>query len=315
MNQKPSLKLSFEALRVPLAVLFALGAALTWAYWTTFVDMAERWSRDAEYSHGYLVPGFAVWLLWMRREQLDPQKLKASAWGLVLLLGAFVLRFIGARYYLEWFDLLSLVPCLAGIGLLLGGPHAFRWFWPAVCFLFFMMPLPHSLEYALREPLRNIGTVGSTYVMQTCGLPALSEGNVILVEDVRIGVVEACSGLRMLLVFFALSTAVALISERPYWQRAIIVLSAVPIALLSNMTRITVTGMLYGMKYHELADLVFHDLAGWLMMPLGLGMLWFELWFLSKLFVVEINRPLAVGLAGSSRAATPVRAQAAAPRP
>jgi exosortase len=159
-----------------------------------------------------------------------------------------------------------------------------------------MIPLPFSIEVALQRPLRTFGTVTSTYIMQTIGLPALAEGNVIVVRDYRIGVEEACSGLRMLMIFFALSTAVALISERPLWERIVIVASAVPIALVTNIMRITVTGIFYLTGNEKLADLVFHDLAGWLMMPFALGLLWVELWVLSRLFVEEEQRPLVAGL-------------------
>ena len=282
--------------RERLILALALTGTVVWAYWTALTAMADRWSRDAEYSHGYLVPLFALFILWMRRDMLDLSKLKPSWWGLPLLLAGVSMRSLAARYYLEWFDFLSLIPCVVGVGLMLGGWRALRWFWPAAGFLFFMIPLPFTLEVALREPLRKIGTVASTYIMQTCGLPAFSEGMVIVVNDVRIGVVEACSGLRMLMIFFALASAVALLSQRPYWERAVIVISAVPIALISNVARITVTGILYGMNLDHLAKVVFHDLAGWLMMPLGLLLLWAELWFLTKLFIIEDDQPMALGL-------------------
>ncbi len=298
-----------QQVRERLIVACVLCGAVIWAYWTALTAMADRWSRDPEYSHGYLVPLFALVILWMRRNMLDVSKLKPSWWGLPVLLAGVSLRLVAARYYLEWFDFLSLVPCVVGIGLMLGGWHALRWFWPAAGFLFFMIPLPFTLEVALREPLRRIGTVSSTYIMQTCGLPAFSEGMVIVVNDTRIGVVEACSGLRMLMIFFALASAVALLSQRPYWERAVIVLSAIPIALISNVARITVTGLLYGMKLDHLAKVVFHDLAGWLMMPLGLLLLWAELWFLSKLFITEDEQPMAVGLStGPLQPITPVKA-------
>src|SRR5436305_589397 len=82
----------------------------------------------------------------------------------------------------------------------------------------------------LTEPLHGIATVSSTFLLQTLGLPALAEGNVILLNDVHIGIVEACSGLRMLVIFFALSTAVALLTRRPLWEKVVVALSAVPIA-------------------------------------------------------------------------------------
>jgi exosortase len=291
--------------RTALTALPLLAVALVWSYWTVLTEMANKWEHDPQYSHGWLVPVFALALLWLRREMLDPRELRPTWWGLLPLAAGVAVRLSAAHFYIGWLDPLSMIPCIAGIVLLLGGPHALRWSWPAVAFLFFMIPLPYSLETAMQGPLRQFGTVVGTYIMPTAGLPAIAEGNVILVNDVAIGVVEACSGLRMLMIFFALSSAVALLCERPAWQRCVIVFSAVPIALIANITRITVTGGLYAVGYSKLAELVFHDLAGWLMMPLGLGLLWVELWYLSRLFLEDEDRPMTAGLDAEPLGAAP----------
>ena len=138
---------------------------------------------------------------------------------------------------------------------------------------------------ALARPLQHFATVASTYLLQTLGLSAVSEGNVILIGDVKLGVVEACSGLGMLLTFFALSTAVALVLARTWTDRLVLFASAVPVALVANVSRITVTGVLYVMVGGDVARVVYHDLAGWLMMPLALVLLWLELKFLGRLYV------------------------------
>src|SRR5437763_14575321 len=89
----------------------------------------------------------------------------------------------------------------------------------------------------------------------------------------------------MLMVFFALSTAVALLMRKPLWERLLVCASAVPIALLTNLLRITATGVLHDTVGKEIADAVFHDLAGWLMMPLALAFLGLELKLLGHLLV------------------------------
>jgi exosortase len=281
-------------------VVLTIGAAVVgsilWAYWTTLTSMARKWSIDPQYSHGYLVPLFSVALLWLRRPQLNTQLLRSSWWGIVFIAAAIGLRLGAVHFYLEWFDALSLLPMLVGGCLLAGGWHAVRWAWPSILFLFFMCPLPFRLEVALQSPLRSVGTVSSVYVMQTLGMPAFAEGNVIALGDVRIGVAEACSGLRMLMIFFALTTAVAIVSSRPLWERLVIWVSAVPIAIVTNIVRITVTGSLYAMDLAKLAELVFHDLAGWLMMPFALFLLWGEFWVLSHLIIDEEGRPIDMGL-------------------
>src|SRR5262249_31673964 len=133
--------------------------------------------------------------------------------------------------------------------------------------------------------------------LQTLGLPAEAEGNVIVLEEVRLGVIDACSGLGMLMTFFALSTAVALVVPRCRADRLVIVASAVPIAIIANVARITATGVAYQMLGPRAAHAVFHDLAGWLMMPLALALLWLEVALLSAVFVTAgPRRPIPLNL-------------------
>lgn len=266
-------------------LLAGFAAVLYWAYAPTLAMMAERWATDPKYSHGFLVPLFAAVVLWVRRPEHPDVKLELNGGGLPWFAVAALLRLVGAMFYLEWLDTLSLLPALFGVCVLLGGGTAFRWAWPAIAFLIFMMPAPFQLEVALAQPLQRIATALSTYLLQTAGLPAVGEGNVIYIDDVRLGVVEACSGLGMLITFFALSTAFALTLARGWADRVVLFVSAVPIAVLTNVLRITVTGILYVTVGGAVARIVYHDLAGWLMMPLALVMLWLELKFLSRLFI------------------------------
>jgi exosortase len=282
----PNWPLFPRALAVPVLAL----AVLLWAYWTTLAEVAHQWAIDPQYSHGYLVPAFAVFLLWMRRQHVKLAAWQPNWWGAAILLAGLVLRLGGTYFHFEWFDPLSLLPSLVGLCLLLGGWPALRWAGPAIFFLFFMIPLPYTVSVMLARPMQNVATTASTFLLQVLGEPALAEGNVILINDVELNIVEACSGLRMLVIFFALSTAVVLIVRRPVWEKAIIVLSAIPIALVSNVLRITLTGVLHDAVDDRWAHDVFHDLAGWLMMPLALVLLAVELHVLSRLFVEPPGR-------------------------
>ncbi|MEX2286076.1 MAG: exosortase [Planctomycetaceae bacterium] len=280
--------------RVIYFLVLLAGAA--WAWWDALVVMGNRWARDPEYSHGYLMPVFACALLWMRRKRLVWRADPGSWWGVGLLVIALALRLAGARFYMEWLDAISLLPALAGICLVAFGWRVFRWALPMVAFLVFMIPLPFRIEQHIQHPLRRLGTVGGVYAMQTVGLPAVSRGNVIMVGDVQLGVAEACSGLSMLMVFMALTSAAAMLSSRPAWERTVIVLSGLLIAIAANVARIAVTGVLFALNKSELANRVFHDFAGWLMMPFAFALLFCELWLLSKLFVQEEQTPVKIGL-------------------
>jgi exosortase len=268
------------------AVSAVLAAALAlWAYWPTLTDMAWRWGHDPQYSHGYLVPAFAAYLLWARRKKLLTADLRPHAWGLALLGGAVALRLGGAYFHYAYLDQVSVLPCLAGLAALAAGRAGLAWSWPAVAFLGFMVPLPDSWALALSGQMQTIATVSSTFVLQVLGRPAIAEGNVIQLNEIELGIVEACSGLRMLVVFFALSTAVALLIHKPLWERILIAFSAIPIALASNILRIVATGLIYEWLGNGYGGALLHDVAGWLMMPLGLIFLGLELLVLRKLLI------------------------------
>src|SRR5262245_6241245 len=95
--------------------LATLGAGLFWAHWTSLVELGYRWSHDPAYSHGYLVPGFAVALLWLRRDQLRKSALQPTWRGLPLLGAGIGLRLVGTYYHFVWLEAISLVPCVAGL--------------------------------------------------------------------------------------------------------------------------------------------------------------------------------------------------------
>jgi exosortase len=290
----------------PGAVQAVLGLALAWAYWPALCAMAERWSDDPQYSHGFLVPVFALVLLWSRRELRPLPPFQASWWGIAWLTGALLLRLSAGLFYLEPLDGYSLLLALAGVVLLMGGRPALRWAWPAIAFLGFMLPLPFQIDVALAYPLRRMATLASTYLLQTFGLPAFAEGNVIVMDGVRLEVVEACSGLGMLMTFFALATAVAVLVDRPPLDKLVVAASAIPIALLVNVVRITATALAHRWFGAETAHILKHDLAGWLMMPLALGLLWLELRLLSRLLPVYAEAgPLPMTLFTGPAAAPP----------
>jgi exosortase len=278
-------------------------AALLWSFWTTLSTMADRWAGDPQYSHGFLVPVFALVVLWSRGDWLKKATWEPSLLGLPILLAGVVIRLVAIRRDVEPLDAFALMPTLFGLVLLVWGKSVLRWSWPALAFLAFMVPLPFFIEIALAHPLRRLATVMSTYALQTLGYPAVAEGNIILIDQMKLGVVEACSGLGMLMTFFALATALALVVKVAPVDRVVLVASAVPIALMANVVRITATGMAYQTFGSEAVQDVMHDLSGWLMMPLALLLLCLELRFLSRLFVYRqstVAAQAALGIPGHS---------------
>lgn len=269
-------------------VLSAVAAVVViagfWSYWPILKAVESVWSRVPDYSHGYLVAPIAGYLLWSRRDKL-PKNLSPSLLGFGLVLVGLAVRWVGNHYYLEPVEQGSLILWIAGVVWLLGGFWLLVWALPGVLFLVFMFPMPFSLETSFSLPLQRVATSASCWMLQSLGQPAFATGNVINLGEHKIEVVQACSGLRMLMGFLALCVAYALLCDRSPWEKALIVISSVPIAILCNILRITFTGLLYQYASAEWAHKFTHDAAGYAMMPVALLFLAAALWYFDRLFV------------------------------
>jgi exosortase len=266
-----------------------IAGLLAWAYLPTLGDLVHCWLHDPQYSHGLLVPLFSLFLLYRNRERAsgDP---RPSPWlGYSLMFLALCLRALAAVLFLLPLDALSLVLCLTGLVAIAGGRSMLSWTWQSLVFLLFIIPLPYQLERAMGAELQNIATICTTFVLQTLGQPAIAEGNRILIEDVHLGVVEACSGLRMLMTFAAFCVGAVMLLERHWLTKGLVLASAIPIALVANIIRITATGLSHvWLKDNPMKASVLdfiHDFNGWMMMPIGLGFLLVELWVLRNLLI------------------------------
>lgn len=297
----PAARLDQSEQTTAIALLTVLALAITYAYANTLMRAVNTWD-DPRYSHGYLIPFFSAVLLWIRREPFVQPNMATRWWGVGMIGAAFLIRIAASYLAVLYIDMLTYLLCLAGAFVLVGGWSTMRWAGPPIGFLVFMFPLP-TFSNAITGPLQRIATISSTYVLQCTGLGAYREGNRINLGDgdLQLGVVDACSGLRMLTIFVALAVAIALVTRRPLWQRIVLVASAVPIAVLVNVIRITVTGVLHLKVGKEVADAVFHDFAGWVMMPMALGFLYLELQILSRLMVEEEAPPSPVTLGAGYR--------------
>ena len=282
-------QLSWKAL--PIAALLA------WSYFPTLCDLFQKWMGDPQYSHGILVPLFSLLLLYRNSEKAAEDPAPLPWLGYAFLAFALVCRVIAALLFFLPLDALSLVLCLTGLVMVTGGKPMLRWTWQSLVFLLFMIPLPYQVERMMGAELQNIATICSTFLLQTLGQPAIAEGNRILIEEVRLGVVEACSGLRMLMTFAAFCVGAAMLMEQYWIVKALVLVSAIPIALVTNILRITATGLFHvWLKNSSAKDGVLgfiHDFNGWMMMPIGLGFLLVELWTLRHLLIEPDRGPFA----------------------
>ncbi len=301
--------------QTPWYIIGGLGVVILWAYWNTIQMVTTAW-LSPQYSHGFLIPIFTAVLIAMRREPFQPVPASVRWYGVAIMAVGFALRLVASYHHMNTPDMLSIIPVLFGVFVIAGGWPALRWSAAPLLFLVFMMPLPTAAERGLLNPLQHMATTMSTYTLQTMGMESYNEGNKILIGESNfpLNVEEQCSGLRMATIFLALAVAMSMIIDRPWWHKAIIILSAIPIALLVNVIRIVITALLFLMlgQESEFAKTFFHDLAGWFMIPIALGLMYLEIQILDHAFVEE--SPMAPQASGFESKATvrrpiPTRAQ------
>ncbi len=276
--------------RAPWALLASGVAAIGWAYWPTIETMADKWSSDPQYSHGYLVPLFSAYLIW-RTKAFDQIGRPAPLLGAALLIVAICFRWLAGGLLFHQLDAVALLLSLGALAFVTGGVPLAKATAPAVLFLAFMVPLPYEIERNVGGPLKVAATHSSTYLLQTLGHPAIAEGHIILIDDVRLGVVDACSGLKMLMTFSAFAVGAILLLDRTRFEKLMILFGILPIAVVTNVLRITATGVAHTMSHDKDVLNFTHDLHGWLMMPAGLALLGLQLWCLSRLVVRPPDSP------------------------
>jgi exosortase len=297
--------------RTPLMILVGLVALLVAAYWDMLTLTSAAWSDDL-YSHGWIIPLFSLGLMWLRWQPFQESVPAMERWlGLLILAIGLSVRLFAAKYTILPIDRLSFIPSIFGAFMLVGGFHAVRWAWPALAFLVFMFPLPTAIEVNVLNRLQRMATISSTFVLQTLGVAAFRTGN--LIQNPGMGqplnVAEACAGLRMATIFGALAVAMVFIIDRPWWDKLVILLSAIPIALIVNIVRITVTAVLtmwVGQDNYAVQKIC-HDYAGYvIMMPLALALLWLELQILERV-TIPVNTVQLRPVGGMRTASIPTR--------
>jgi exosortase len=187
-----------------------------------------------------------------------------------------------------------MIAAVGAVVLFLGGWRLVRYTWLPVAFFVFAIPLPRRYYVGLTLPMRHVSAVVATAFLNVIpDLDATTSGAVIEIVykgqrlEPALNVAEACSGMRLLMAFLALGVAMAYLHDRPRWQRAVLLLSTVPIAILCNIVRVTTTGFLYVLVDPQYTQGIYHDLLGLAMLPLALGLYGVLAWFMASLFVEE----------------------------
>jgi exosortase len=252
-------------------------------FWDNLHDFYYSWTTDENYSHGFLVPLISLYFANQVacRGPLPVRGGKLA--GSLLLLVALAGRLITIPLPIPFLGEIAFLIGLAGWFTLLLGTAVFLRLWFAFFFTVFMVPLPIALYSRIASPLQLFASRVASTLMNATGVPVLCEGNkMTLPGGLQMFVAEACSGMRQLTGFLALTTAVAYLTTRPAWYRVLIVISALPIALSANIARVMLTGYIMHFVTPQFALGTYHTLEGLLMMGLGLLLLQCECWALDR---------------------------------
>jgi exosortase D (VPLPA-CTERM-specific) len=250
--------------------LLCVIAVMAGVYYPVIQRMVMQWYGDENYSHGFLVPLIAGYFIYERRESL--KNTLVSPWnpGLaVIMLG--LLQLIAGYLATEYFTMRSsLVLLLAGLVLYLFGKPAFRQTLLPIGYLIMMVPLPYIVYDLAAFPLKLFVTRVSVGFLQLLGIVVLREGNIIMFPSTTLEVADACSGMRSLMSLLALAIAYAFILNIRNWKRLLLIVSAVPVAIITNAARVIVTGILAHFWGAQVAEGFFHEFAGLMVFVLAM---------------------------------------------
>jgi len=259
--------------RTPLWQIVLLAAVLVWLYAPVLGHLIGQWSHDPNYSHGFFVPAFSLFVLWQDRGRLASLPLRPAWSGLVLLLaavGILTAGILGAELFLARFSFLLAIAGL--VVLVYGWNHlrmaAFPWL-----FLLFMIPIPSIIFNQITFPLQLLASKVAAVTLPLLGVPVLREGNVIQLPAMALEVAEACSGIRSLMSLATLAVIYGYLLEPRNSIRLVLVVASIPIAVLANSFRIVGTGLLVQYWDPEKAEGFFHTFSGWLIFVVSLVLL------------------------------------------
>lgn len=235
----------------------------TAACWGGLAELVSRWYRQEEYSHGFFIPLISLWLLWSRRAALLQSRGDPSPWGpgalglsaCMIILGEFTAIFLLIQ--------LGFLVALVGLVLTYGGTSLLRVTAMPIAFLLFAIPLPYFVDSQLSWRLQLISSTLGVDFLRLLGYSVYREGNVIDMGSYMLQVVDACSGLRYLYPLLSVGFLMAYMYPAALRWRVLLMLSTIPVTIVTNSARIAVVGILVGRWGSGMADGFLHAFQGW----------------------------------------------------
>jgi exosortase len=277
------------------------GVLFSYLFHNEIGEIIRGWLTDSSWSHGFLIPMFSLYFINRNKEEIirgvENGRFKPNYFGLLfLILGILFYPFNIVQLQYGYLRPVGMIATLGAVVLFLGGWRLVKYTWLPIVFLIFAVPLPRRYYVSLTMPMRHLAAVVATALLNLIGgMQATVNGVVIDVIykgqhlEPSLNVAEACSGMRLLMAFLALGVAMAYLHHRPIWQRVVLVVSTIPIAILCNILRVTTTGFIYVLVHPKYTQGVYHDILGLAMLPLAFGIYGLLAWFMSNLFTEEAD--------------------------
>ena len=248
------------------------GILLIAAYFPILKKLVLQWSTDDDVSHGFFVPVVAAYICWTRREALLRVEWKPAWWGLALVVWAgfqAYLGMLGAELFLQRSAFLM---SLLGMLLVLGGTALIRELLFPLLLLPFMIPIPTVIYNQITFPLQLFASAVAERSLEVLNIPVLRDGNILELASQKLSVAEACSRIRSLLSLSFLSLVYAYFFDRKVWMRWVLLIATIPIAIIANSARVTLTGVFSEID-PSLAEGFFHEAEGWVIFTVALVMM------------------------------------------
>ena len=279
---------------VQIAVITVLMGLLFWPNLRRLWDKTNPFYGEPNWGHAICVPMIGIYYLYLHRNSLRGSDVRTAWSGLPICLAGIL--FFGYGIWPGQNDFakdIGMVICLFGVVLLLCGWEIMRTAWFPILFLICALPWPSLVYSRVAEPLQGLAAGVAVRVLRFTGVQAMNSGTKILMEHdlgVReLNVAEACAGMRSLMTFVSVAAAVAFLSARPMWQKFVIVVSAVPIAIFCNVMRVAGQGLLDHYVSTGWSEGFAHSFAGVVMLIPALFLILLVAYVLDNLFIEDVD--------------------------
>jgi exosortase len=270
--------------------LGAMGVLATLPAWQDIYLIARD---DEEYSHIFIVPLVALYLVWVRRMRLRHCKPNGRAIGPVIVALGWVIGSFGFYRGIQSFWHGGAVLVVLGCALSVLGKNVLFRFFPAIVVLIFLVPVPARVRLAIASPLQNWTAQLSEHLLEVFGVGNIVvSGNALSINGQPVNIAEACNGLRMVFALFLVCFAFSFSLPLRNFVRILILLASPLAAIFCNLVRILPTVWLYGNASTTTAER-FHDYSGWAMLPIAFLMLYAIIKVLEWAMIPVTEYPLA----------------------